>query len=250
MTVMLAKSAILLNPRSVASSPGWRRDPPAQSGHPVTCWRGSEGWSCPKNLLLTRKNHWIGAKALVKLIKPKKEGSRERPKSTTESPPWPPESPDPASPSASQPLRSQPEAPETTLSNSNGVDERDALNGPVGKGRRGSPGCRQDVKGVIRGLSGTGWKERDGVRVCLEGVCCTHTHLPPHVCRWPRWGGRPGSARAPIPPRRGYFSVRRHRSSRRLRRGLEYPKPIATQAPRRRAQHVFLGFRVCVKGQQ
>lgn len=139
---------------------------------------------CPKNLLLTRKNHWIGAKALVKLIKPKKEGSRERLKSTTESPPWALESPDPASPSASQPLRSQPESPETTLSSSNGVDERDAHNGPVGKGRRGGPGCRQDVKGVIRGLSGTGWKERDGVWVCLKGVCCVHTHLP-RVCQQP-----------------------------------------------------------------
>ncbi|XP_036094523.1 protein Daple isoform X4 [Rousettus aegyptiacus] len=95
-----------------------------------------------------KKNHWIGAKALVKLIKPKKEGSRERPKSTTESPPRPPESPDPASPSASQPLRSQLEAPETTLSNSNGVDERDALNGPVGKAtqRKKSPFLRSKSK--------------------------------------------------------------------------------------------------------
>lgn len=91
----------------------------------------------PKNLLPTRKNHWIGAKALVKLIKPKKEGSRERLKSTTDSPPWQLESPDPASPSAAQLLRSQPESPETTPSASNCVEERDAHNGPTGKGRRG-----------------------------------------------------------------------------------------------------------------
>lgn len=103
----------------------------------MTCWRGNEGWLCPSdNLLLPRKNHWIGAKALVKLIKPKKEGSRERLKSTAESPPWQVESPDPTSPSP-QPLRLQPENPEPTPSGSSGAEERDTLNGPVGKGRSG-----------------------------------------------------------------------------------------------------------------
>ncbi|KAI4535251.1 hypothetical protein MG293_014477 [Ovis ammon polii] len=92
-----------------------------------------------------KKNHWIGAKALVKLIKPKKEGSRERLKSTTDSPPRQLESPDPTLPSASQPLRSQPENPESTPSGSNCPEERDAHNGPLGKGpgdlkpKRGSP---------------------------------------------------------------------------------------------------------------
>ncbi|XP_026371230.2 protein Daple isoform X1 [Ursus arctos] len=91
-----------------------------------------------------KKNHWIGAKALVKLIKPKKEGSRERLKSTAESPPWQVESPDPTSPSP-QPLRLQPENPEPTPSGSSGAEERDTLNGPVGKGpgdlkpKQGSP---------------------------------------------------------------------------------------------------------------
>uniref|UniRef100_M3Y906 Coiled-coil domain containing 88C n=1 Tax=Mustela putorius furo TaxID=9669 RepID=M3Y906_MUSPF len=91
-----------------------------------------------------KKNHWIGAKALVKLIKPKKEGSRERLKSTPESPPWQVESPDPASPSP-QALRLQPENPEATPSGSSGTEERDTLNGPVGKGpgdlkpKQGSP---------------------------------------------------------------------------------------------------------------
>ncbi|XP_032734533.1 protein Daple isoform X2 [Lontra canadensis] len=91
-----------------------------------------------------KKNHWIGAKALVKLIKPKKEGSRERLKSTAESPPWQVESPDPASPSP-QALRLQPENPEATPPGSNSTEERDPLNGPVGKGpgdlkpKQGSP---------------------------------------------------------------------------------------------------------------
>ncbi|KAB0399368.1 hypothetical protein E2I00_017530, partial [Balaenoptera physalus] len=81
-----------------------------------------------------KKNHWIGAKALVKLIKPKKEGSRERLKSTTDSPPRQLESPDPASPSASQPLRSQPENPEATPLGSSCAEERDIHNGTLGKG--------------------------------------------------------------------------------------------------------------------
>ncbi|XP_006839636.1 PREDICTED: protein Daple [Chrysochloris asiatica] len=92
-----------------------------------------------------KKNHWIGAKALVRLIKPKKEGSRERLKSTPDSPSWQPESPDPTSPSVSQPLRPQPEALETVPLGPNCVEERDASNGPMGKGprdpkpKRGSP---------------------------------------------------------------------------------------------------------------
>ncbi|XP_059229497.1 protein Daple isoform X5 [Mustela nigripes] len=94
-----------------------------------------------------KKNHWIGAKALVKLIKPKKEGSRERLKSTPESPPWQVESPDPASPSP-QALRLQPENPEATPSGSNGTEERDTLNGPVGKAtqRKKSPFLRSKSK--------------------------------------------------------------------------------------------------------
>ncbi|XP_027725712.1 protein Daple isoform X2 [Vombatus ursinus] len=93
-----------------------------------------------------KKNHWIGAKALVKLIKPKKEGSRERPKSTADSPPWQLESTDPASPSASQHLKLQPETPDNVAATgSNSQDERDAHSGPGGKvtsdlkQKRGSP---------------------------------------------------------------------------------------------------------------
>ncbi|XP_043777683.1 protein Daple isoform X5 [Cervus elaphus] len=95
-----------------------------------------------------KKNHWIGAKALVKLIKPKKEGSRERLKSTTDSPPRQLESPDPTLPSASQPLRSQPENPESTPSGSSCPEERDAHNGPLGKAtqRKKSPFLRSKSK--------------------------------------------------------------------------------------------------------
>lgn len=82
-----------------------------------------------------KKNHWIGAKALVKLIKPKKEGSRERVKSTTDSPPWQLEPSDPASPTASQALRSQTENSDNPSSSPNCAEERDTHNGPVGKGR-------------------------------------------------------------------------------------------------------------------
>ncbi|XP_070284455.1 protein Daple-like [Myotis yumanensis] len=54
-----------------------------------------------------KKKHWIGAKDLVKLIKLKKGGSRERRKSTPERPSWPLGSSDQALPSTSQPLQSQ-----------------------------------------------------------------------------------------------------------------------------------------------
>ncbi|XP_063097226.1 protein Daple isoform X3 [Cavia porcellus] len=87
-----------------------------------------------------KKNHWIGAKALVKFIKPKKDGSRERVKSTTDSSPWQPESTDPASPSAPQSLRLQPENPNSPALASNGTEERDTHNGPSGKVSSSAPG--------------------------------------------------------------------------------------------------------------
>ncbi|XP_043845081.1 protein Daple [Dromiciops gliroides] len=96
-----------------------------------------------------KKNHWIGAKALVKLIKPKKEGSKERPKSTADSPPWQLESADPASPSASQHLKLQQETTDNTAATgSNSQDERDAHNGPGGKAatRKKSPFLRSKSK--------------------------------------------------------------------------------------------------------
>ncbi|XP_076979463.1 protein Daple isoform X2 [Tamandua tetradactyla] len=120
-----------------------------------------------------KKNHWIGARALVKLIKPKKEGSRERLKSSTDSPAWHPGSEDPALPSQS--LRSQPDSPEATPLASNGVEVRDAHNGSVGKG----PG---DLK-PKRGSSHGGSLDR------------TDGSADPAVKSWP---AEPGSRTCPV----------------------------------------------------
>ncbi|XP_027315049.3 protein Daple isoform X1 [Anas platyrhynchos] len=73
-----------------------------------------------------KKNHWIGARALVKLIKPKKETARERLKSAAESPPWHPESPETVnSPTASQRLKHQQESQDNTSQGSNSMEERE-----------------------------------------------------------------------------------------------------------------------------
>ncbi|XP_032964255.1 protein Daple isoform X2 [Rhinolophus ferrumequinum] len=139
-----------------------------------------------------KKNHWIGAKALVKLIKPKKEGSRERLKSTTDSPPWQLESPDPASPSAAQPLRSQPEPPETTPSGSNCVEERDAHNGPTGKGpgdlkpRRGSPhGGSLDHADASADPAVKPWPSELGSRTCSSSAVTTAPSSSTPISRHP-----------------------------------------------------------------
>ncbi|XP_053140235.1 protein Daple isoform X2 [Hemicordylus capensis] len=80
-----------------------------------------------------KKNHWIGARALVKLIKPKKEATRERLKSSAESPPWHSESPETAGlPSPSQ-LPKQQESLENTSVESNSVEDREHNNGSVSK---------------------------------------------------------------------------------------------------------------------
>nr|XP_014119931.1 protein Daple isoform X3 [Zonotrichia albicollis] len=77
-----------------------------------------------------KKNPWIGARALVKFIKPKKETSRERLKPAAESSTWHCESPEMVnSPSASQKLKHQHEAQENTSPGSNPMEERE------------SPGC-------------------------------------------------------------------------------------------------------------
>uniref|UniRef100_A0A8B9ZTH5 Coiled-coil domain containing 88C n=1 Tax=Anas zonorhyncha TaxID=75864 RepID=A0A8B9ZTH5_9AVES len=73
-----------------------------------------------------KKNHWIGARALVKLIKPKKETARERLKTAAESPPWHPESPETVnSPTASQRLKHQQESQDNTSQGSNSMEERE-----------------------------------------------------------------------------------------------------------------------------
>nr|XP_030130723.3 protein Daple isoform X2 [Taeniopygia guttata] len=77
-----------------------------------------------------KKNPWIGARALVKLIKPKKETPRERLKPAAESSTCHSESPEMVnSPSASQKLKHQHEAQDNTSQGSNPVEERE------------SPGC-------------------------------------------------------------------------------------------------------------
>ncbi|ELW48690.1 Protein Daple, partial [Tupaia chinensis] len=127
-----------------------------------------------------KKNHWIGAKALVKLIKPKKEGSRERLKSTADSPPWQLEPSDPASPSASQPVRSQPENPDTPPAGSNSAEDRDPHNGPGGKGpgnlkpKRGSPrGGSLDRTDASTDLVTKPWPSELGSRTCSTSAITT-----------------------------------------------------------------------------
>ncbi|XP_051476930.1 protein Daple [Apus apus] len=73
-----------------------------------------------------KKNHWIGARALVKLIKPKKEATRERLKTAAGSPPWHSDSPETVnSPSASQKLKHQQESQDNTSQGSNSMEERE-----------------------------------------------------------------------------------------------------------------------------
>ncbi|XP_072719768.1 protein Daple isoform X1 [Ciconia boyciana] len=81
-----------------------------------------------------KKNHWIGARALVKLMKPKKETTRERLKTAVESPPWHSESPETVnSPSASQKLKHQQEIQDNTSQGSNSVEERENPGGSSNK---------------------------------------------------------------------------------------------------------------------
>ncbi|XP_058696323.1 protein Daple isoform X2 [Poecile atricapillus] len=81
-----------------------------------------------------KKNPWIGARALVKLIKPKKETPRERLKPAAESSTWHSESPETVnSPSASQKLKHQHEAQDNTSQGSNPVEERENPGGSSNK---------------------------------------------------------------------------------------------------------------------
>ncbi|XP_033706602.1 protein Daple isoform X1 [Tursiops truncatus] len=139
-----------------------------------------------------KKNHWIGAKALVKLIKPKKEGSRERLKSTTDSPPRQLESPDPTSPSTSQPLRSQPENPEATPSGSSCAEERDIHKGTLGKGpgdlkpKRGSPHRDSlDRKDASADPAMKPWPMEPGPRPCSSSAITTTPSSSTPISRHP-----------------------------------------------------------------
>ncbi|XP_043371899.1 protein Daple isoform X2 [Dermochelys coriacea] len=81
-----------------------------------------------------KKNHWIGARALVKLIKPKKEATRERLISSVESPRWHSDSTEPtSSPSASQIFKRQQESLDNTSLGSNSMEEKVSHNGASNK---------------------------------------------------------------------------------------------------------------------
>uniref|UniRef100_A0A8C6EYB1 Coiled-coil domain containing 88C n=1 Tax=Marmota marmota marmota TaxID=9994 RepID=A0A8C6EYB1_MARMA len=143
-----------------------------------------------------KKNHWIGAKALVKLIKPKKEGSRERLKSTTDSPPLQLESSgsDPASPPPSQPLGSRPENPNTPPMRLNCAEEHDTHNGTVVKGpgdlkpKRGSPhGGSLDHTETSTDPAMKSWPSELGSRTCSASAI---TAAPPSSTPTPRHPGR------------------------------------------------------------
>lgn len=98
-----------------------------------------------------KKNHWIGARALVKLIKPKKESSRERAKPPADGAPWQMESPDLTSPCGTQPQRAQPDPTESPVS-PNYAEEHSPHNGAVGKAtlRKKSPFLRSKSKDKIK----------------------------------------------------------------------------------------------------
>uniref|UniRef100_A0A803TNE4 Coiled-coil domain containing 88C n=1 Tax=Anolis carolinensis TaxID=28377 RepID=A0A803TNE4_ANOCA len=83
-----------------------------------------------------KKNHWIGAKALVKLIKPKKETTRERLKSSAESPPWHSDSTETAGSPPPTQLPKQQENLENTSVDSSSMEEREQNSGPLSKGRQ------------------------------------------------------------------------------------------------------------------
>uniref|UniRef100_A0A8D2LQL1 Coiled-coil domain containing 88C n=1 Tax=Varanus komodoensis TaxID=61221 RepID=A0A8D2LQL1_VARKO len=86
-----------------------------------------------------KKNHWIGARALVKLIKPKKDTAREHLKSSAENPSWHSESTETAgSPSPSQLPKPQ-ESLESTSVESNSMEGRENITGEHhnGKGKCG-----------------------------------------------------------------------------------------------------------------
>uniref|UniRef100_A0A8C9QID5 Coiled-coil domain containing 88C n=1 Tax=Spermophilus dauricus TaxID=99837 RepID=A0A8C9QID5_SPEDA len=143
-----------------------------------------------------KKNHWIGAKALVKLIKPKKDGSRERLKSTTDSPPLQLESSgsDPASPPPSQPLRSRPENPNTPPVRLNCAEEPDTHNGTVVKGpgdlkpKQGSPyGGSLDHTEASTDPAMKSWPSELGSRTCsasaITAAPSSSTPTPRHPVR-------------------------------------------------------------------
>ncbi|XP_054987899.1 protein Daple [Sorex araneus] len=142
-----------------------------------------------------KKNHWIGAKALVKLIKPKKEGPRERAKLPSDgSAPSPLESPDLTSPCGPQSPRAQLEAAESPTSPSC-AEERNPQSRAVWKGpgdprpKRASPhSASLDRAEVPAELATRTWPVGPGSRSCPAST----TTSPPSGCApGSRQPGRP-----------------------------------------------------------
>ncbi|XP_055989632.1 protein Daple [Sorex fumeus] len=131
-----------------------------------------------------KKNHWIGAKALVKLIKPKKEGGRERAKPPSDSTPCPLESPDLTSPCGPQSPRAQLETAESPTS-PNCAEERNPQNRAMWKGpgdpkpKRASPhSASLDRPEVPTELATRTWPVGPGSRSCPAST----TTSPPSGC--------------------------------------------------------------------
>lgn len=108
---------------------------------------------------------------MVKFIKPKKEGSRERSKSTADSPSWQLE--DPASP-----LRPQPENPDTPPGLNGSTNEHDPHSGSGGRGRRGP-------SAGLRVRKGARW----GPRQQRGGVALWHLGAPELISTGPTEAG-------------------------------------------------------------
>ncbi|XP_010132606.1 PREDICTED: protein Daple [Buceros rhinoceros silvestris] len=132
-----------------------------------------------------KKNHWIGARALVKLIKPKKETTRERLKPAAESPPWHSECPETVnSPSASQKLKHR-ESQDNTSQGSNSVEERENPGGSSSKvlmdlkQKRNSHhgGSNDNVEVSVDSATKQGGMEL-GPRTCSTSAIHLHTSTP------------------------------------------------------------------------
>ncbi|KAL8169042.1 UNVERIFIED_CONTAM: Protein Daple, partial [Gekko kuhli] len=118
-----------------------------------------------------KKNHWIGAKALVKFIKPKKEVTRERLKSSAESPPWHLESAETAgSPSPSQRPKQQ-ESLDNTSIGSNSAEGREQNNGSAGKVTDRSKQCNLEyLETLWRVWKGQSLQKRQGLQTEDSGT--------------------------------------------------------------------------------
>ncbi|XP_013918988.1 PREDICTED: protein Daple-like isoform X2 [Thamnophis sirtalis] len=83
-----------------------------------------------------KKNHWIGAKALVKFMKAKKEPTRERMKSSADSSPSQLESMETAESQTPSQLPKQQKSLETTSKDFSFVEDKEHKAGPMVKAQR------------------------------------------------------------------------------------------------------------------